>query len=619
MEYGERQQKRRFVALTAIFAGSFGVLILYLFWLQIINGGEFKQRARDVSEREITLSAQRGEIYDRHGVDPLVFNVDSFSVEVVPGDLKASELPGLFRRLSAVLSVPVEDIEQKIPPKSYAQFNPIEVKGGVSLSAISVIAEHIDEYPGVKWRNKPIRSYVESGALAHVIGYVGEINREELQVLYNKNYTIGTTLGKSGVERQYDEILRGRDGKRFRVVDVKEKGVTGAEEKVEPPTPGSSLVLTIDRKIQKLCEQSLGPRKGSVVVLKPTTGEILALVSYPTFDPNRLYTTGSSEYFKQLQLDPDFPFYNRAIQASYAPGSTFKIIMTTAIVDDGTIPINQSVLCTGKFHLGDRDFNCHNLNGHGYLDLMGGLAQSCDVYFYTMGNRLGVDKIISYAQDFGVGSLSGIDLPSEAAGLLPTPEWRQKVKHKPWMGGDTVNISIGQGDMMLTPLQLADALAMVVNNGVIYRPHVLLRTIDQQTNKVISEVKPEVMHESAISRQSFQTVQEALRGVITKGTAAPVITNKVVQIAGKTGTAQVVAGIDRKYWHSWFAAYGPYETTNPDDRVVVVVMAEASDNWEWWAPKAADLIFQGIFADQSYEEAMATLKPWYKPVKGGID
>lgn len=619
MEYGERQQKRRFVALTALFAVCFGVLILYLFWLQIINGGEFKQRARDVSERETTLPAQRGEIYDRQGDDPLVFNVDSFSVELVPGDIAASELPGLFSRLAKVLSIPVEDIEQKIPPKSYRQFPPIEVQGGVTLAAISVIAEHREQYPGVSWHNKPIRSYVESGTLAHVIGYVGDITRDELQVLYNKNYEAGTTLGKSGVEKQYDEVLRGKDGKRFRVVDVKEKGVTGAEEKVEPPTPGSNVLLTIDRKIQKLAEQALGPRNGSVVVLKPSTGEILALASYPTFDPNRFFAADSSTYIKQLQLDPASPFIDRAIQSSYPPGSTFKVIMTTGIVDDGTIPITQAVLCTGKLEFGDRVFNCWQVNGHGYEDLFGGLAQSCDVYFWTMGNRLGPEKILSYARDFGVGSLTGIDLPGETAGLLPTPEWKEKIKHKQWVGGDTLNISVGQGDVLMTPLQLADMMAMVVNEGVVYKPHVLLKTIDPQTNRVASEVKPEVLHASAISKQTFQTVQEALRGVITKGTPAPVITTKAVDIAGKTGTAQIVAGVETKTWHSWFAAYGPYATDNPDDRVVVVVMVEASNTWEWWAPKAANIIFQGIFANQTYDEAVATLKPWYAPVVGRID
>ncbi len=618
MEYGERQQKRRFVFLTGLFAGGLGIIVLYVFWLQIVKGGEFTQRARDVSERETVLPAQRGEIFDRAADDPLVFNVDSFSVDVAPGEVAVSELPGLFTRLAKVLGISVDDIEQKVPPKTYRQFQPIEIKGGVTLSTISVIAEHLEDFTGVSWYNKPIRSYVESESFAHVIGYVGDITRDELQVLYNKNYAPGTSLGKTGVEKQYDDILRGKDGKRFRVVDVKEKGVTGVEEKIAPPTPGKNVVLTIDRRIQKLAEEALGPRNGSVVVLKPSTGEILALVSYPSFDPNRFFAADSTDYFNSLSTSPASPFLDRAIQSAYPPGSTFKVIMTTAIVADGTIPLNQSVLCTGKFPLGDRVFNCWLTTGHGYEDLFGGLAQSCDVYFYTMGNRLGPDKIIDAAHDFMIGSPTGIDLPGENSGLMPTPDWKQKVKFKQWVGGDTLNISIGQGDVSLTPLQLADAVAMVVNEGVIYKPHVLLKTVDPQTNQ--EQVQPrEILHQSSISRQVFQTVQQAMRGVITTGTAGPAITERVVDIAGKTGTAQVVAGITKKLWHSWFVAYGPYQTDNPDDQVVVAVMVEASDNWEWWAPHAANFIFQGIFAHQDFQEALTTLQPWTKPVKGAID
>jgi penicillin-binding protein 2 len=595
MEYGERQQRRRYVVLTTIFAGSIGILVLYLFGLQIVRGGEFTQRAKDVSERETPIPAQRGEIYDRHGDDPLVFNVDSFAVDVVPGDVAPKELSGLFSRLAKALSVKVADIEQKIPPKSYRQFQPIEIRGGVTLPTISYIAEHIEDFKGVSWHNKPIRSYVESATFAHVIGYVGDITREELQVLYNKGYMPGATLGKSGIEKQYDDILRGTDGKSFRVVDVKEKGISGVSEVRVPPKPGLNVVLTIDRRIQKLAEQALGQRNGSVVVLKPSTGEVLALVSYPSFDPNRFFAADSSDYFAKLSLDPSSPFLDRAIQSAYPPGSTFKIIMTTGIVDDGTIPINRSVLCTGKLEFGDRVFNCWLKTGHGYQDLFGGLAQSCDVYFWTMGNLLGPDKILS------------------------TPEWKEKVKHVAWLGGDTLNLSIGQGFVTMSPLQLADMAAMVVNEGVVYKPHLLKETIDPETNAPVTIVKPEILHQSAISKDTFKIVQDALRGVITKGTAAPVITTKAVDIAGKTGTAQTVAGVETKAWHSWFVAYGPYQTDNPDDRVVVSVMVEASEHWEWWAPKAADLIFQGIFANESYEQAVATLKPWYAPVVGRID
>jgi len=286
----------------------------------------------------------------------------------------------------------------------------------------------------------------------------------------------------------------------------------------------------------------------------------------------------------------------------------FKIVLTTAIVEGASIPVTRAVRCTGKLEFGDRVFNCWEKKGHGYLDLRGGLAQSCDVYFFTMGNELGVDTILSFARDYGVGSLTGIDLPEERPGFLPTPEWKQKARHMKWLGGDTLNLSIGQGFLTMSPLQMANMVALVANGGVVYRPRVLKETRDPQTGAVITAAAPEVLHTSSVSGETFRQVQEAMRAVITEGTAAPVITTRAVEVAGKTGTAEI--GVTGS-WHSWFAAYAPFHTDRPEERVVVVVMAEASDTWEWWAPKAANLIFQAIFAGQGFEEAVAAVKPWY--------
>jgi len=609
----ERLLRRRFFVLTTIFAGSLGFLILYLFYLQIVRGMEFSQKAKDVSQRETAIPAQRGEIFDRNADAPLVFNVDSFAVDVIPGDVDPSNIPALFDRLSGVLSIPVSELHKKIPPKSYQQFQPIEVKGGVPLETISFLAEHIDRFHGVTWHNKPIRNYVESGTLAHVIGYVGDITREELQVLYNQGYTTGAAVGKSGIEKQYDDILRGKEGKKYRVVDVQERSLVGEEGDVVPPTDGQNVVLTIDGDIQKIAEQALGERRGSVVVLKPATGEILALVSYPTFDPNKFFQIDAGEYFNSLSLDSESPFLNRAIQSAYPAGSAFKIVMTTAVVDDGTIPIAKAFLCKGKIAYGDRIFKCHVPTGHGYQDLFGGLAESCDVYFYSVGDELGVEKIDSYARDFGLGSLTGIDLPEEKGGLLPTPEWKQKTQHTPWVGGDNLNLAIGQGFLTVTPLQMANVVAMVANSGVVYKPYLLKETRDPDTGKTLFSAQPQILHTSPIAKENFRIVQEAMRGVITKGTAKPVVNTKAVELAGKTGTAEI--GVEDQ-WHSWFAAYGPYQAENPEDQVVVVVMVEASENWEWWAPKATNLIFQCLFAHQTFDEAVATLRPWYIRVKG---
>lgn len=617
MQDGERLQRRRFFALTVLFAGGIGLLAVYLFSMQIVRGGVYRQRARDVSSRETGIPAQRGNIYDRAADIPLVFNVDSFAVDLSPAEVPADDLPDLLARLAAALSLPLEEVERKVPAKARTSYQPVEIRGGVPLATVSYIAEHIERFPGVTWRSKPVRNYLESGSLAHVIGYVGDINREELQVLYNRGYDVTSVLGKSGIERQYDELLRGRDGKRYRRVDVRERRRDADDEEVVTPTPGLDVVLTIDRRIQKVAEQALGDRRGSVVVLRPATGEVLALVSYPSFDPNRFFDTDGGSYFARLAADPSFPFLNRAVQSVYQPASTFKIVLTAAAVEERSVPPARTVRCTGKIDYGDRTFNCWKKEGHGPLDLMGGLAQSCDVYFWTLAREedgLGVERIVSYAREFGLGAATGIDLPEERAGLLPTPAWKERTRRLAWVGGDTLNLAIGQGDLTVSPLQMANMVAIVANGGVIYKPHLLKETRDPVSGAVIERVQPEVLHASRVSPATWAFVQAAMRGVITNGTAAPVITTRAVEIAGKTGTSETnVEG----QWHSWFAAYAPYRTDAPEERVVVVTMVEASETWEWWAPKAANLILHAIFTGQSFEETLATLRPWYAEAARG--
>lgn len=603
-----RLSKIRVLGLTVFILSVFVLLCSYLFYLQIVKGLEFKRRAREVARRELPIPAQRGEIFDRNFNIPLVVNQDSFAVDLIPAEVGVENLPRMFEKLAAVLDLERGEIEKRVPPRYFHLYQPVEVVSGVDFETIARLAEHIEEFPGLSWHNKPIRRYLEANSLTHVIGYVGDITREELQVLYNQGYSFGTVLGKSGIEKQYDRVLRGTDGKRFRTVDVRERSLTAKTEEEIPPQPGANLVLTIDRNIQRLCEQALGERIGSVVVLRPASGEILALVSYPSYDPNLFFAAEAAERFTELSLDPDFPFINRAIQAAYPPASAFKVIMTTALAEDLVFPLERRITCTGSIDYGDRVFKCHKKTGHGPLELFGGLAQSCDVYFYTAGDALGVERIVYYSREFGLGKVTGVDLPGEIGGFVPTPEWKEKTRHMKWLGGDTLNISIGQGDLSVTPLQMTNMTAMVANEGKLYRPHLLKEIRDPITGQAVATSEPELLHTSHIRPDTFRTVQQAMRGVITEGTAEVVITTDAVEIAGKTGTAEV--GLEEQ-WHSWFTAYAPFRTDDPSERVVVTVMVEAKNEWEWWAPKAADVIFQGIFAGQSYEEAVETLKPWW--------
>lgn len=614
--------KRRFLTVTAIFGSTIAILGIYLFSLQILRGTEYKRQAQTVSQRSSALPAQRGEIYDRKRDVPLVLNIDSFAVNVIPAEVGRTELKPLFDRLAGLLAVPVSQIESRVPERTWGLFQEIEVKSGVPFDVIARIAENREQFLGVTWNNKPIRNYPQTGSISHIIGYIGDINPEELQVLFNKGYQARTSVGKSGIEKQYDDLLRGTDGMEFRMVDVKEKssGAAGQEPESIPPEPGRNLVLTIDRKIQTACEKALGERVGSVVVLRPATGEILAMVSYPWFDPNLFTTPQGSSQFAKLTLDPSSPFLNRAIQADYPPASTFKIVMTAAAIAEGPLfPASKTVNCKGELEYGDRFFDCWVHTGHGRLDLFGALAQSCDVYFYTLGDALGADRIVQYARDFGLGALTGIDIPSETSGTVPSREWKEKNRHARWQGGDTLNISIGQGDMEVTPLQEANMVAMVVNEGIIYKPHLLKEVIDPTTGQTLRTVEPEVLHRSAlIPKDAFRRTQEAMRGVITDGTAKEAITTKVVEVAGKTGTAEMGFN-EQDRWHAWFSAYAPYRTDDPLERVVVVVSVEAVNEWEWWAVHAANMIFQAIFADQTLEEAVATLKPWYRDSIGRIE
>jgi penicillin-binding protein 2 len=523
-------------------------------------------------------------------------------------------MPELMAEVASILRIPAAEIESRIPPQSYRLYQPVEIAINVPYQVIATLAEHKESLPGVSWSSKPIRSYADLGSLSHIVGYVGDITRDELTQLYNPGYQQGDMIGKMGIERQYDEMLRGVNGRETRTVDVRGRRVSGRGERI-PPEMGRNLVLTIDRDIQKLAEEALGERIGSVVVMRPSTGEILAMVSYPWYDPN-IFTRGERGEYLTLANDPNKPFLNRAIQSSYPPASSFKVVMTTGILRENAFPPDRTVDCPGEIDYGNRQWRCHvRRPGHGRMNLHRALAQSCDVYYWQVGrDALGVDQIVSYSREYGLGSLTDIDLPGEIAGFIPTPQWKSRRFHERWQGGDTMNMAIGQGWTLVTPLQMANMVAMVVNDGKIYKPHVLKEARDPVTGAVEEMAIPELLHESDIDPRIFATVRRDMRGVITEGTAQYPLGLPSVQIAGKTGTGEV--GLQDR-WHSWFAAYAPYDSNNPEEQIVVSVIVEAVNRWEWWAPYASAIIFQGIFAGQTCSEAIRSLGLQYiMPAQG---
>ncbi|MFP4363841.1 MAG: penicillin-binding protein 2 [Spirochaetia bacterium] len=612
--FGKKQEttisKRRTIVLGILIIFTTVIYLGFLYNLQITKGMEFLQRARQVSRRTIPIPAQRGEIFDRNFDTPLVTNIDSYAVDIIPAEVPQGQFEELFQSLAEILEMEVQAIRDAVPPSNYHLYQSVEIKSGVDFETIVYIAEHIQDFPGVGWHSKPIRSYVETGSIAHVLGYVGDITREELQVLYNAGYTSGSVIGKSGIERRYDQILRGEDGTRYRTVDVTGRRVIEDEILEEvPPVLGNDLVLTIDRHTQRLAEQALGERIGSVIVLKPSTGEVLAMVSYPYYNPNQFYTENGNHVFRELSLNPYSPFLNRTIQSLYPPASTFKIIMSLAMLEEEVLTADQEITCDGSITLGDRRFNCWRQSGHGPVALLEAFAHSCNIYYYTVGREyLGIERIADYANRFGFGLPTGIDLPGELSGLVPTPQWKERSYNSPWVGGDTVNTSIGQGYLLVTPLQIANAVAMIANDGVVYRPHLVSEIRDPISNEVIHETEPEVLLSPPFREEMLQQVQDAMRMVVTEGTAQFVITTDAVESAGKTGTGQVAI---EENFHSWYVSYAPYEAENPEDQVVIVTQIEAVNEYEWWAPKATNIILQGIFAGQTYEEAVESMSLWY--------
>ncbi|GMO27160.1 MAG: penicillin-binding protein 2 [Termitinemataceae bacterium] len=600
----------RILILQIVFIVVFVLYTAKLFSMQILNGDLYRSKAEDISRRTSVIPAQRGEIYDRTYTTPIVYNTDSFAVRIAPAEIKRDQLDNVITKVSEILNIPRSALIKKLPENYASLYQPQEIASNIPYTTIAVLAERIDTLPGITWQSKPVRNYNETGSLSHVIGYVGNITRDELTTLYNSGYHPGDVVGKDGIEKQYDDLLRGKEGSETRIVDV--RGRLDVEREIIriPSETGKNIILSVDKKIQTLATKALGARIGAVVVMRPANGEILAMVSYPWYDPDVFNRNDVTIEYQKLITDTNKPLINRAIQSSYPPGSTFKVVLTTGILAENAFPSDKTVECPGEIHYGDRMWRCHILKpGHGRLSLRRGLAQSCDIYFWVVGrDHLGIERIVSYAKDFGFGEISGIDLPGEISGFIPTPQWKDRRFHERWQGGDTMNMSIGQGFTLATPIQLADMVSMVVNDGVIYKPHILKEIRNPKTGEIEKIIQKEVLHKSDISKEIFQTVRDNMRAVISEGTAVFPLNIKSVEIAGKTGTSEV--GLQGR-WHSWFAAYAPYKTDNSDEQIVVSVIVEAVNRWEWWSPYASAIIFQGIFADQTFEEAVAALHLQY--------
>lgn len=535
----------------------FAVFLLRLWYLQVIKGGEYKKIAEQNRLRAVWIPAPRGIIYDRND-NILVNNIPSFDISIaredIPGDPET--LGALGRLLGLEPSVIMERIE-KAPPKLS---EPIKLKQNVSFEEVARVEAGKMDFPGLQVDVVVSREYLYP--MGHVIGYLGRLTLQQAEDPEYIDVPREAFIGQWGVEKVFDNVLRGTAGKKLVEVDA-----LGRVIKIfgnQPFIKGGDIKLTIDINLQAVAENALIDKTGAVVALNPNTGEILALASSPSFDPNLFARGISYKNWRVLIENPFNPFLNRAIQSQYPPGSTFKIITAIAALEKGIITKDTEFVCNGSINIG-RVFKCWKDKGHGRIDLHRAIVESCDVYFYEVGRRLGIDALAQYASAFGLGKPAGIELEDERKGIVPSTEWKFKTKKDRWYLGETLNTAIGQGYLNVTPLQMARLMALVVNGGKLYKLHLLKDSVSGMEEEV------------SINPETIAFIKKALIGVVSEagGTGGGTRSN-VVSIGGKTGTAQVIGGDSKRRFfgqnadHAWFLGFAPED--KPE--IVVTVLVE---------------------------------------------
>lgn len=553
----------RICALGILFILVIVILLGRACYLQIYDGAYYSRLADGNRIRIIPTMAPRGTFFDRNG-ELLVTNRPGFAVSLLP--LTEPIKPEVIQRLSDLLKVPKEDIEKKIA--AHSGFDPIHIKSDVTPDIVSIIEEQKESYPGVVIEVQPIRNYILNLMGAHTFGYVSEINEAELEKKKDEGYKSGDIIGKFGLEKVYDHELRGENGGEQVEVDVGGRPVQILGQK--EPIPGNDLVLTIDKKLQEAAEKAVDEQlmqihanAAAVVVMNPQTGEVLALVSRPSFNPNLFAHGISAKDWNLLNNNPYHPMDNKAITGEYPPGSTFKIVTGTAALTEGIVSPTEKILDTGHHWIIPKG----NAEGEalGWIDFTQALAHSDNVYFYEMGNRLGIDRLEKYARMFGLGAKTGIDLPYESDGLVANRRYKQKnFEDGEWYLSETFDAAIGQGFNLVTPLQAAMVMGEIAADGKRYKPHVVKKIVTSD-GKTVKEIQPELLSQLEVPESVIRLVQEGLHQVTEIGTAASSFRGFSVDIAGKTGTAENSQGRD----HGWFVAYGPY--TNPNIVVAVIV------------------------------------------------
>ena len=555
--------RRRLGVALLIVGGAIVFLIARLWQLQVVEGEYHRTLSENNRVRLKRVNATRGLIFDRKGT-LLVENRPSFDVVMVPEDARRPD--EVLGRLGGYLHEELADARQALLSASANHRPPFEnvvLRRDVGWDTLVAVETRQIELPGVSLQIGPRRNYLYGPLSAHLLGYVGEVSVDELQRL--SGYQMGDTIGKYGLEKYWEEALRGENGGQQIEVDAFGRKLRVLDE--VPEVPGGNVHLTLDIGLQQAAEEAMGDQQGSLVVLDPNDGAVLAMVSRPAFDPNLFARGITEEEWHSLITDPLHPLANKAIQGQYPPGSTFKIVVTTAALEENIINPFTRIFCGGSMHYGNHEFHCWKKGGHGWVNLHEAVVQSCDVYFYQVGQRLGVDTIAEYAHRFGLGLPTGIPLDHERAGTIPDSVWKQQRYGEPWYSGETLSVAVGQGYVTVTPLQMANVIAMVAAGGVRHRPHYIERIEDVEGETV--PMVPDKVVKLGVRSSTLTQLRNALRDVVQSehgtGKKARV---EGVEVAGKTGTSQAVRLRTEKKVnqlllpreqrdHAWFVAFAP--------------------------------------------------------------
>lgn len=580
--------KTRIIGFMVLIGIVLSIVIIRIIDMQILNQKRFVKLAFINMAQQIPIPAKRGTIYDRNG-QIVVSSDETIGVFVIQKYLPQDENQKLvvLSKLSAIIDKDIRIIVQNIDRRKWDIYGPIFI-GQITKDQAIKILEKQEELPGIIVDTTYLRNNYFPYETAHLIGYLGAISPEEIKNLSHTDkeiYNSSSMIGKDGIEKFYDRILRGKDGKLLRYIDAK-NNIVGSEIS-EIPIEGQSLKLTIDLDIQKLGYELIKNYKASLVMLKPTTGEIIAIVSSPSFNPNRL-SLGDNAYFLSLSTDnKNFPLFNRVIQGTYQPGSTFKLITTAAALKNKKWDPNRSENCTGALRIGKRIFNDWAV--HGFVkDIVKAIEVSCDVYFYKVGLSLDPQELIETAKIFGIGEPTFIDLPNEKKGYRVSVELHKKRYNRDILGGDMANLAIGQGDWLLTTLQLSLLGSFIYNEGIVFKPHVVKEILSSDGKETVKQIKPEVLRKTTdIPHEVFDIIKRGMINVFEIGTARGLKSITKYPIAGKTGTAENPHGKP----HSIFLCYGPTDAIDPNDVVVVSVVIENVGSGSAYAgPVAAKLI-----------------------------